>query len=287
MSDTVVNPPDVSPEDSLFRSRVEGPIKEMSFLRQSLLFAELSWIAYFGDKAAEQAIRGIGLQEAEFFERDGAQAYSFTGEHDQIIACRGTEPTEWNDVKADLYALLAVAETVGQVHRGFKQEVDDLWPRIEERLIANKKTLWFTGHSLGGAMASICGGRCLLSHIASVPEAVFTYGSPRVGNKRYVNHAKINLIRWVNNNDIVPRVPPPWMGYRHAGREMYLDRHGKINNLNQVMRARDRWRGFLGGLKKWELDQFSDHSMTLYADYIYNNMIEAEKNGEDIQPPKK
>jgi len=60
-----------------------------------------------------------------------------------------------------------LAETVGRVHGGFKQEVDDLWPDIERHLADNTPALWFAGHSLGGAMATICAGRCKISKIPS------------------------------------------------------------------------------------------------------------------------
>ena len=77
---------------------------------------------------------------------------------DLVIACRGTQPNQWNDVKADLKAIPVIAETVGRVHRGFKKEVDDLWPMVREDLLRKvnlSKTVWFTGHSLGAAMATI------------------------------------------------------------------------------------------------------------------------------------
>ena len=135
---------------------------------------------------------------------------------------------KWNDVKADLDATTALAETVGRVHRGFKREVDDLWPRLEQALVNNTRTLWFAGHSLGGAMATICAGRCKLSHIRSDPRALFTYGAPRVGDRRYVNFVKLEFYRWVNNNDIVPRMPPTFMGFRHTGQEVYLNSKGRI-----------------------------------------------------------
>jgi triacylglycerol lipase len=55
-------------------------------------------------------------------------------------------------------------------------------------------------------MATICAGRCFLSEIDSLPYALYTYGSPRVGDKRFVNFVELNHARWVNNNDIVTRV---------------------------------------------------------------------------------
>jgi len=266
-------------DDFDVKSVVDGGIANLSFLRRGLLFAELSTIAYMKPTEIEKCVRRLGFDHFEFFERDGSQAYWFTNEHDSVISCRGTEPNEWNDIKADAYAVTAIAETVGRVHRGFKQEVDDLWPRIEKVLADNTKTQWFTGHSLGGAMATICGGRCKLSHINTVPEEIHTFGSPRVGNKRYINYTVLKLFRWVNNNDIVTRVPPPWMGYRHTGEEKYLDRNGNLSDVKGWKRSADRLRGFLRGLGKLQIDQFSDHSMMYYIDYICKN-IEREE-GED------
>ncbi len=152
--------------------------------------------------------------------------------------------------------------------RGFKTEVDDLWPMLETALIGNEQPLWFCGHSLGGAMATICAGRCFLSHIESIPEQLFSFGSPRVGDKRYINFVKLDHYRYVNNNDIVTRVPPVLMGYRHCGSEVYLNRDGKIGQLSHIGKRRDRWKGFLRGLRRWKIDHFADHSIHQYIDAI-------------------
>ena len=260
---------------------IECPIEELSLLRRSLLFAELSWIAYRSEASAQETVSKIGMTETLFVEKDGSQAYIFGTQHDCIVACRGTEPSEWNDISADLNAVFALAETVGKVHRGFKQEVDDLWPVIEERVKSNKKTLWFTGHSLGGAMATICAGRCFLSHIPSTPRQLFTYGSPRVGNKRYVNYVDIDHVRWVNNNDIVTRVPPSWLGYRHTGQEMYFNARGKLRQMTKWQRSKDRWRGLWMGLKQGKVDHFSDHAMVQYISYVYEAMRQDESQGAE------
>ena len=257
-------------------SQLTGPIEELTFLEKSLLFAELSRASYFSRAEAGTITTQIGLPEIRYYDRDGAQAYLFANDTDAVVACRGTEPHEWNDIQADLDAATDLAETVGRVHRGFKREVDDLWPRLEQALVTNEKTLWFTGHSLGGAMTAICAGRCKLSHIATTPQAVYTYGAPRVGNKRYVNYVRLEYYRWVNNNDIVPRVPPRLFGYRHAGEEIYLDRNGRIRNIHGMLRMRDRFWGFMRSLRRWQIDQFSDHLMGEYIDAILK-LVEEER----------
>ncbi len=266
----------------LLSEPLEHPIDELSLLRQSLLFAQLSKISYYRPDIVNAAISAVGFDDAEFFDRDGAQAYIFTHQHDCIVVCRGTEPHEWNDIKADVNALTVLVETGGRVHRGFKREVDDLWPRLERALKDNTKPLWFAGHSLGGAMATICAGRCKLAEIPSNPAGLFTFGSPRVGTARYINYVKLPHYRWVNNNDIVARVPPPWLGYRHSGRELYFNAFGRLRKYTPWRRFRDRWYGFMLSLRKLQIDHLADHVMVRYIECI-KQAIEDEAAGR-IKP---
>jgi len=259
-----------------------GPIAELTLLQRSLLFAELSDTAYYAEQVARPLFEEIGLPEATYFEREGAQAYIVSNEHDVVVICRGTEPNEWNDLKADVTVWTVLAESVGRVHRGFKEEVDTLWPLMEATLAENDKATWFTGHSLGAAMTAICAGRCMLSKINSNPAGLYTFGSPRVGSRRYVNHCKFpEYCRWVNNNDIVTRAPPIWLGYRHGGRLMYFDCNGRFRRMSKAQRAKDRWRGFWRGLKQGRVDPFADHLCCCYIQFLAN-AVNAEQSGEDV-----
>ena len=93
------------------------------------------------------------------------------------------------------------------------------------------------------------------------------------------SYCDIDHIRWVNNNDIVTRVPPPLFGYRHSGQEMYLNSHGHLRQLNGWQRTKDRCRGFLGGLRRFRIDHFSDHLMDYYIESIHNMVLEHEASG--------
>jgi len=249
-------------------SRVDGPLRELGRLERGLLFAEISMLSYLPAAEAQPVFLELGFDEVRYIERDGAQAYELMNETDVVVVCRGTEPNEWNDIKADANALTDLAETIGRVHRGFKREVDDIWPELEETLDDERRNVWFTGHSLGGAMATICAGRCKLSDIAAVPVETVTFGSPRVGTKSYVQNAGITHFRWVNNNDIVTRVPPTWLRYRHTGRRMYLDRNGDMQKFTARQRTKDRWAGFVDGIKNRRFDHFSDHAIANYVDHL-------------------
>ena len=252
-----------------FKSKVSGPITDMTHLERSLLMAEISMMSYMNVKQCNIAAGLIGFSQGKYFDRGGSQAYWFQSDHDSVVVFRGTEANDWNDIKADANAIAALAETVGKVHSGFKGEVDEIWPLIEKELEGNTKPLWFCGHSLGGAMATICGGRCVLSYLKMEPAGVYTFGSPRIGCRRYVNHVPLTHYRWVNNNDIVTRVPPVVLGYRHSGTEQYLDRHGKLRDLKGWRKTGDKLKGFLKELMKFRIDHLGDHGIDDYIDAIF------------------
>ena len=243
----------------------------MSFKERSLLFAKLSSIAYNNIKEAKSQAKKLGFTTTEFYEKDGAQAYRFMNKNDLVIACRGTQPTEFNDLKADLRALPVMAETVGRVHIGFKTEVDDIWPMIEQdinRKTNLKKDLWFCGHSLGAAMATIMASRAKHNVELNDPVELFTYGSPRVGWREYCNSLNVIHHRWKNNNDIVTTVPLAVMGFKHHGTEHYINAYGNVRTPTGWQMFKDRLRGMWMGIKKGKIDNFGDHSMVEYIKHI-------------------
>lgn len=263
---------------------IADAIGSWSWIRRSLLFAELSRLAYGEPSVVNRVAYDAGIDQCEFIADEGAEVYVFGTRHDCMVVARGTEPRQWNDISADANAW-TVAIDIGRVHSGFHNHVNILWPKIEMVLRENQRPVWFAGHSLGGAMATLCAVRCRLSQIPSEPRAIFTYGSPRVGDRKLVNFLKVRHYRWVNNNDIVPRVPPRWLGYRHMGHEIYLNRHGRIAELPYWLRWHDVLRGFLSSLSRWKLDQLSDHSMNEYIEHI-RKYHESEMAGIKVPVPK-
>ena len=246
-------------------------ITTLNFNERSLLFAQLSSIAYYNVKEATSQAKRLGFTTTEFYQKDGAQAYRFMNKHDLVIACRGTQPSEFNDIKADLKAVPVIAETVSRVHRGFKAEVDELWPMIIEDINRKAnlgKTLWFCGHSLGAGMATIMASRCKYNEELNDPVELFTYGSPRVGWKGYCNSLNVVHHRWRNNNDIVTTVPLAIMGYTHHGTQHYINAYGQVRNPSGWQLFKDKWRGIWMGLKQGKIDSFSDHSMGEYIKHL-------------------
>ena len=249
-------------------------ISQMTFPERSLLFAKLASIAYNDNiKEVKKQVKKLGFTTVEFYNKEGAQAYRFQNKEDLVIACRGTEPTQFNDIAADLKAAPVKSETVSRVHRGFKAEVDELWPMVLEDITRTQNKdnkLWFCGHSLGAAMATIMSSRAYYEKSINNPEELYTYGSPRAGWPGFVDTMQTKHHRWVNNNDIVTTVPPFFMGYKHDGERHYLNCYGNVREPTTWQLVKDRLRGLWMGIKKGQIDSFSDHSMVNYIAYLEN-----------------
>jgi len=87
-------------------------------------------------------------------------------------------------------------------------------------------TVQLTGHSLGGAMATFS-ALDIQSNVKPVKMNVVTFGSPRVGNEKFVQfwNKKLgrNSMRVVNRFDIVPHLPFSLQGYKHVAHEIWVN----------------------------------------------------------------
>lgn len=221
--------------------------------------AKLAQLAYLDGPEAATKIKDLGYTGHKFFENDGAQCHALWNDKEYVIAFRGTEPTELSDILADLNAIPRGAMTHGLVHSGFRGETDKVWEDIKKHQSSHKnKKFYITGHSLGGAMATIATSR--FEEFTKV-ELLVTFGSPRVGTRKFVKHIETPHLRFVNNNDIVTKVPLALMGYKHHGTLQYINFYGNIRKLTTWQVIKDKWRGWKSGL----LDGAKDHGMDNYV----------------------
>lgn len=237
------------------------------FTEQALLMATFSKLAYLPEAQGKVSFGNLGY-DAVLVDVDGSQAYFLTDGTDLVVVCRGTEATEWNDLKADLDARLTHSSTgIGLVHKGFKTSVDKVWTGLEEKLskYGKDRTVWCTGHSLGAAMSTLLAYRLQRTESTPSPQALFTFGSPRVGDKTYIRAIEASGLlhfRFVNNTDLVPRVPV-WP-YRHFGGMYYMNHFGNLRALTFKQLLKDMWRGFVKGVKERKFSALDNHFMDNY-----------------------
>jgi hypothetical protein len=256
--------------------------------------AEASTLVYADEDFVRARFSKAGLPQVRFFDKIGTQCYVANNDQFAIVAFRGSEiwkkkgKFDLNKVMADLKADVDIRLTDwpqgGKVHRGFKEALEEVWfdllPYIRQ-LDDKGCKIWMTGHSLGAALATLCAVR-----YGNV-QAVYTLGSPRVGNDVFKEKFDVKTFRIVNNDDIVPRVPPPG-AYRHVGELKLIDSDGiirdhMIEREHPVDKPRDETYGrenthpqkkkpFAGFVPA----PFRDHVPLLYAVHLWNNIIENE-----------
>ena len=212
--------------------------------------------------------------EAVMFDKDGTQVFCYKDDKVACVAFRGTEPTAWSDIKADL-KIRRVKCPTGFVHRGFRDALNEVWPDVASWLSAAKcEHVFFTGHSLGGALATLAASRW-----NTETTHLYTFGSPRVGGKKFVQSFKTReRYRYRNNNDIVTKVPFEILGYKHVSGEggnfIYFDIDGNISHKFSRWYMFKQWvKGTLKGFSKLKIDGFSDHGVHNYVSYCTREMI--------------
>uniref|UniRef100_A0AC34QN24 Fungal lipase-like domain-containing protein n=1 Tax=Panagrolaimus sp. JU765 TaxID=591449 RepID=A0AC34QN24_9BILA len=163
--------------------------------------------------------------------------YTIINEHQKVIfvVFRGTKSKKqlllegWNSLEPlkDFYG-------VGMANEYFSKALEVLWPNVEAALVDAKykvtlEVLWpnveaalvdakykdysvtFTGHSLGGALASLAALKTVLKEVRPANQIrLMTFGQPRVGNvelARKHNELIPNSFRVVHAMDIIPHSP--------------------------------------------------------------------------------
>jgi hypothetical protein len=188
----------------------------------------------------------------------------------------------------------------GLVHQGFLQALDDVWEPVKTHLALLRqpgsppRTLWITGHSLGGALAILAAD---YARQAGLPvQGVYTFGSPRMGDRGFKQeYTQSGLAqktyRMINNHDPVPRVPPPIL-YTHVGALHYLDNAGHLHDISEEEEVAGPLDAFSLALAQSLLPHFgflrhvdrsreliipgflADHAPIYYAIYMWNNLID-------------
>ena len=105
-----------------------------------------------------------------------------------------------------------------------------LIPDVEPLIRNTSKKYIITGHSLGGAMATLLavymtGDRNSIWN--NVESRLITFGEPRVGTNSFASiHDKLihprRKIRVNNGQDIITHIPSCLYGWRHASRELWM-----------------------------------------------------------------
>ncbi len=240
-------------------------------------------------------LASLRMKLVETFDEGGTQAILVSCSQFLILSFRGTESDSLEDIKTDAKAMTTQCQSGGMVHSGFNQAYNKI--EIPLTLAFNKlgvkqKPLLITGHSLGGALATIAAKR--LVHEGGIA-ACYTFGSPRVGDETWVMTIKTPIYRLVNAADCVTMMPPgadtitalSWLlsfmprfggalrlklqtkfgGYYHGGDMRYMTHceNGQYQNVQLLVSVSffRRMKGLIIKNLGWK-KALADHSIAIY-----------------------
>ena len=189
-------------------------------LANARIFADLSERAYH--------------EATVFSARTDAECLIVSDDTAIVVAFRGSE--EIRDWLQDGKFWQTIT-LLGHVHAGFYQDilsiVAPLFDAIKKLLAEKPRTVFFIGHSLGGALAPVAADLFLKGVIGEVG-GVYTFGEPRVGggtfSSAYNQVLGARTFRVVNEYDLVPHLPPPGLllNYSHHQQEVMLRDSGGL-----------------------------------------------------------
>lgn len=148
-----------------------------------------------------------------------------------IVSFRGTiqQIQDWID-DLDFFKVTYPLCDSCETHDGFTSSFNALSTQMYNALesfgSSSSGSLTVTGHSLGGAIATLAA--LDLVHNGYTVEHLYTFGAPRVGNPQFATFAEyvsnstlMDVYRVVHYADVVPHLPPESFGFTHTPREIF------------------------------------------------------------------
>jgi hypothetical protein len=253
------------------------------FVQQRMVLADLQGILAAAGYPNSQPIGDCFVDGA-----NTGRGYFASNDNHALLAFRGTEADNNNDKAADA-EIDRTPEAGALVHSGFKRYLDSIWGQVAQCVAGYRanhpnQNICITGHSLGGALATLA-----FTRLNDPASSLITFGCPRVGNPAYCHviatAARTRACyRFVDNLDIVTHVPPDFLNfYMHPPIAIYWLDHGHTLGINPPNLSSDNDAiaklpdGFLAthwmeGLPDPLSEPLADHSPVRYAQYVGNAM---------------
>ncbi|WP_353474424.1 S8 family serine peptidase [Salipiger sp. H15] len=182
-------------------------------------------LSYESTAETSRVLGQVWHVDGRVFRKGHTEGLLAMGPHAAVVAFRGTQGL--NDWLSNLNIPPAPSAAFGAaVHSGFLNAYAVVAPLVERAVAeAGNRTLWFTGHSLGGAIAVVAAAHFR----ARRPAGVVTFGQPRMLSDGAAAFMRTTFgrsyVRVVNDDDIVARIP---IFYHHTGRLLHFNFAGAL-----------------------------------------------------------
>ncbi len=249
-------------------------------VKNAVLLADAAILAYENANAIQSKLPGA---KVTFISDSDTDTQCFVAEFDKyfVVAFRGTEGSSIKDWGTDLNARFV--KMFFECHEGFYYAYHSVSLDVLKVLEDSEKPIFATGHSLGGALATLFTAEAGMAGGMSIT-ALYTYGCPRVFSKESAEEVndfmKDRSFRIVNNNDVVSRVPPRMMGFSHTGQLKYIDADGKLHPDEQLSwwdKFWDRIEGRVEDIFDLTTDGVGDHLGDAYKTALADELTYTPK----------
>ncbi|WP_031069620.1 lipase family protein [Streptomyces sp. NRRL WC-3742] len=215
------------------------------------------------------------------FPLQDTQAYTMASPRMIVVAFRGTEPREIRDWLTDgTTPPWPGPSGTGYVHHGFAEALESVFPEVRKAVLelrTDGQSVWFTGHSLGGALAMLAAARLQLEDPRLTADGVYTFGQPRTCDRlltaAYNKAFRGRGYRFVNNNDVVAQLPPE-PAFTHVDTLRFIDSKGTVHEGGSGLLAgvADRARGLTSAAFEPTGEGVRDHMMRNYLAALAKNL---------------
>lgn len=156
-------------------------------------------------------------------------------ENEDIVDQEETDTYTTDDTRSNPSSILhSLSWRRAKIHKGFAVAYAAIaYPllAVVRRLqMEKRRPVYLTGHSLGGALATVCSLDLYLTQRLSAKEIfVSTFGAPRVGNRHFSSvYNECVPIHWriVVAPDVVAKLPK--VGYKHVGKKVLITVDGDL-----------------------------------------------------------
>jgi triacylglycerol lipase len=182
--------------------------------------AQTLYIVFRGSSADKDWSTNLNMAQEQYeWSDEDKQAFRA-----QVSNLKAQVMTERELVYPDAYK---TSSSPVRMHSGFVQAYLSVRSKIHEYLRSSAvKTCIITGHSLGGALATVCSVDVQYNFGKQMAVKACTFGSPKVGNKAFVESYQRRVPdtwRFVYGRDAVVGLPRWWQGdYEHVEQQMVL-----------------------------------------------------------------
>jgi triacylglycerol lipase len=262
--------------------------------------ADASFLVYGESSFIAEALRGTPLADRGFTldwlgTAEDNRGMVLSSETALVVVFRGTRlqvhsvldlaevvVINQSDLWVDSQFLPRVWRAGGRVHGGFLRAFEEVSDRLDAivRGKTPRQKLWLTGHSLGGALATMAA-----AHVdPTILQGVITFGSPRVGDPAFVGClAQERMARYVHRDDWVATVPPEFLGFTHGGTWHPVPGSPRRNLRGDFQVGLGEFGAALASMAKdlrvrfgdlpFKVSGLADHAPVYYATLLWNALL--------------